>query len=72
MRQRERSSEVRRRSQEAGTENVPQVNLCLWQESQWIDTYKETMKLHYQYKERVHAKEGEGIPIVKRREERGI
>jgi len=48
------------------------MNLHFWQESQWKNAYKKIIESCYRNKRRICTKEGKGIFIVKRREERGV
>ena len=62
-----RTTKIREKDKTASTRKVLQVDLHLWQESQWKDAHKKTMGSCYWYERRVCAEE-EVYPLL--REER--
>ena len=68
---REKSSKVRGRSQEISSSKILQMDSYLWKENKWEDANKEAVWSYNRSEERIYAKKGEGISIIKKGERRG-
>ena len=71
MGRRGESGEVRSRGKEVGAREVSQMDKGVWEEAVRKDAYKKVVGSYDRCERGVCAKEGEGVPIVERRERRG-
>jgi len=51
---------------------IPQVNLCLWKESEWEDTDEKDVSSYNRCKEGVYTEKREDVSVIKRRERKGM